>query len=616
MRLRSFRCDVLMIAVLVFFCDLSIFAGEPQWIEIRSPHFSVVTDAGEKRGREVAMRFEQMRAVFGALMTKANVNLPIPLQIVAFRNGKELRQFAPLFKGKPIELAGLFQGGADRSFILLDMGAENPWTIVFHEYAHQLMNGNLQGQFDPWFQEGFAEYFSSIEVDNKEARVGRIPQDEYTILAQLGMMKIADLFKVQQNSQTYNESGDHRSTFYAESGIVMHYIYDNQLLPKVAMYFDLEENKHLRVEDAIQQAFGMSPRQFDNALADYVRVGRYRYFPIPNPPSIAPNTYSSTAMSTGNANAVLADVHLHSRDYQDRAMSEFQDVLKSEPNNAAASRGLGYAYLEKQDYTQAAEYFKRASQLDSKDPRVHYYIALLMARENGFVAGGGDGPAMKQELETSIALDPDFADSYALLAFAQSGAGDPAKALVTMRKAIDISPRNESYLYNLAELYLANRQPDLAILLLQSLRGTDNPVLASQVATGLAQAVRFKQMLQTGGSGPASGTVSVRKLDGANNEHGNVPDSSPATSPSLHMNAGPAKFLRGTLNQVDCSTDPSAVLTIVSGAQTLKMQVEDKRHVVLIGADQFSCSWTKQKVAVNYRVSDVGKMNVISLEIQ
>src|SRR5580704_15995008 len=81
------------------------FAGEPQWMEIRSPHFSVVTDAGEKRGREVAMRFEQMRAVFGALMTKANINLPIPLQIVAFRNGKELRQFAPLFKGKPIELA-------------------------------------------------------------------------------------------------------------------------------------------------------------------------------------------------------------------------------------------------------------------------------------------------------------------------------------------------------------------------------------------------------------------------------------------------------------------------------------------------------------------------------
>src|ERR1700693_4471372 len=144
-------------------------------------HFSVVTDAGEKRGREVAMRFEQMRAVFGTLMTKAKVNLPVPLQIVAFRNTKEMRQVAPLWKGKPTELAGLFQGGADRSFIMLDMSVDNPWTVVFHEYAHQLMNGTMKAALDPWFQEGFAEYFSSIEVDSKEARVGKIPNDEYVV---------------------------------------------------------------------------------------------------------------------------------------------------------------------------------------------------------------------------------------------------------------------------------------------------------------------------------------------------------------------------------------------------------------------------------------------------
>lgn len=72
---------------------------------------SVITDAGDKRGREVAMRFEQMRAVFGALMTKANVNIPVPLQIVAFRNTKEFRQFAPLWKGKPTQLDACFRAG-------------------------------------------------------------------------------------------------------------------------------------------------------------------------------------------------------------------------------------------------------------------------------------------------------------------------------------------------------------------------------------------------------------------------------------------------------------------------------------------------------------------------
>jgi hypothetical protein len=124
-------------------------------MEVRSPHFSVITDAGEKRGREVALHFEQMRAVFAALTTHgAKVNLLIPLQIVAFRNGKEMRQFVPLWKGKPTQLAGLFQGGEDRCFIMLDMSVENPWQVVFHEYAHQLMNGNLSVRADPWFMKG------------------------------------------------------------------------------------------------------------------------------------------------------------------------------------------------------------------------------------------------------------------------------------------------------------------------------------------------------------------------------------------------------------------------------------------------------------------------------
>src|SRR5439155_21123521 len=98
---------------------------------------------------------------------------------------------------------------------MLDMSVEDPWTVVFHEYAHQLMNGMLQRQLPPWFEEGFAEFFSSIEVDNKEARVGKIPEQTYQIMQQ-GVMKIADLFKVRQNSQTYNESGDRRTVLYAE----------------------------------------------------------------------------------------------------------------------------------------------------------------------------------------------------------------------------------------------------------------------------------------------------------------------------------------------------------------------------------------------------------------
>ena len=103
-------------------------------MESQSPHYFSVftdfTDAGEHRGREIAMRLEQMRGVFGTLMVKANVNLPVPLPIVAFGNGAELRQFVPPWNGKPTQVASLFQGGDDRGFIMLDLGVENPWAVV------------------------------------------------------------------------------------------------------------------------------------------------------------------------------------------------------------------------------------------------------------------------------------------------------------------------------------------------------------------------------------------------------------------------------------------------------------------------------------------------------
>ena len=47
-----------------------------------------------------------------------------------------------------------------------------------------------------------------------------------------------DLFKVVHYSETYNENGNARAAFYVQSGMLMHYIYDHQLLPRAAVYFE------------------------------------------------------------------------------------------------------------------------------------------------------------------------------------------------------------------------------------------------------------------------------------------------------------------------------------------------------------------------------------------
>jgi len=589
-------------------------AGPSPWIEIRSPHFSVVTDSGERRGRDVALHFEQMRAVFGALMTKANVNIPIPLQIVAFRNAKELRDFAPLWKGKPTQMAGLFQGGEDRSFIMLDMSAENPWAVVFHEYAHQLMSGVLAADTDPWFEEGFAEYFATIEVDSKQAMVGKPGEYQYRILEQGGMMKVADLLKVRKNSAVYNENGEHRGVFYAESAMVVHYLYDNGLIPRLATYFDLTGNRNMPVEQAFEQTFGMSTLKFDKVLRDYVASGHFRYYPI-STSKIVSSDYAVAPVSEADAEAVLADIHLHSIDYHDRAVTEFQEVLKADPSNAAALRGLGYAYLQQRDFTQAGEYFRKASQADSKDPRVHYYSALLMSREGDF-ADRSRLPEMTRELETAIALDPNFADSYMLLGMTQMYAGDAAQALAAMQKAVQLSPRNEQYRYDLAHLYADQHQFDQAAELFETLRKAENEQVAIGAGQMLVRIQEMKQAVRSGAPLPSE-QAEVVHLEG---DHPAKPQSKAgapdAAEAGQAKEAAAIKFLKGTLTGVDCSSPPVAVLTVVSGTATWKMKVSDTTHLIVIGADKFSCEWRQQKIAVNYRQTGSAEGNVFSVEIQ
>src|SRR5438270_4236237 len=113
-------------------------ATAQNWVEIKSKNFTVITDGGDKRGREVALRFEQMREIFGTLIFRDKVNATAPLSIIAFRDRKELDQVAPLYKGKPVELAGVYYGGEDRHFIAIDLSSPAGWAVVFHEYAHML----------------------------------------------------------------------------------------------------------------------------------------------------------------------------------------------------------------------------------------------------------------------------------------------------------------------------------------------------------------------------------------------------------------------------------------------------------------------------------------------
>src|SRR5579884_2252276 len=178
--------------------------AEQQWTEVRSPNFDIITDAGEKRGREAAQRFEQVRAAFGHIFLNVKLDTPVPLQIIAFGSNDQLRHFAPLWRGKPIDLAGFYVDGEDRQFIALDSSSTHGWEIAAHEYTHLLVHGAM-GDIPVWLDEGLAEYFSTVKLDKGHVAYGALPSSGFYIRASGRSIKLQRLLTIDHKSREYNE---------------------------------------------------------------------------------------------------------------------------------------------------------------------------------------------------------------------------------------------------------------------------------------------------------------------------------------------------------------------------------------------------------------------------
>src|SRR5947209_7360574 len=617
---------LLFTCVLLFGASLSF--ADQQWVEVTSPHFSLLTDAGEKRGREVLVRFEQMRTAFGLLFQKVNVNTPVKLQIVAYRNSKELRQVAPLFEGKPITLSGFFLGagthgmpanGEDRQYIALDLSAEDSWGVVFHEYAHLLLNSN----FPPspvWFDEGFAEYCSSLKVTKKEIDIGLVRPDLPQTLLDNRWLKLEDLFGVKHNSKIYNRD-DRRSVFYAQSWITVHYFMSKgaAMMKPVAAYNNLVRNDRVPVRDAVRQAFGMEPENLEKLVSEYFKSGRVVYFPVPAPPGIDDIQVSSRPVNDDEVKVIFADLDFHTRDYRDRGMAAFREILSKQPDNPVANRALGYAALQKNDLEKAGEYFRRAAVQSSQDPQVHYLLALLMSRQN--LSSGkppDDVDAMKKELNAAISLDPGYAEAYNLLGLTLSY--DPKQkdeAVNDLKKAIALDPRNGWYSMNLAGVYIRHQETDQAVSLLTGLKDNPDPQLSS-IAQQQLQFIENYNHPVTVRSEPAEeekGNEQPEKRE-VDKDNFKPEEVNKTQTPPAPYKPEPVLFLKGVLLSVDCSQSPSATLTISSGGKKWKMIAADAKKLIVMGADSLSCSWTNRKVAVNYRKAGENEGKLATLELE
>jgi tetratricopeptide (TPR) repeat protein len=662
-RIQSLPSRLILLTLSLFLCCAPLAparSDQQHWIRVSSGHFSVVTDADEKSGHDVAVRFEQMRSVFGQLLARHRINMSEPVDIIALRSDEEYSKIVPSRQGQGIG-AGFFLPGEDRNYFVLNLSKEDSWRAVSREFAAVFLNYNYPPT-QPWFDEGFADYFSSLRLDNKQAQIGGDPESFTELLNAQAWLAIPDLFATRPNVSASQERSRH-TLFYAESWIVMHYLLDQNKLPETGTYLDLVENQKLPVEEAIQKAYGVSSAQFAQAVKDHF----HSLAPPSQPaekgkqptagnvlPGVAPADQigsSTQELPLAEGQALVAEISVRLPEHRTQAMQELEAIAaQAKMDNVVARRGLAWGHMEKKEFDRALEELNAGAGLNPKDPWLHYYLALVRARAAQAAGSATEGlPNMMQDLRLVLDWDAEFAQARSMLAMAQLEGGGVHAAMDSMRVAIQLAPRNQGYLLNMAQIYLAAKSWEAATALLERLKDSSDPQIAKSAREqleGLPMLKKYGALAQSEPKPQPQGTAAAAASSAASSTSASSSTASSSTArkpaepqpKTQAQNPQPAEeadtdhpdqppappqpdrrtilFVKGKIVAVDCSQAPSAVLTVSAGAKVLKLRTENYKSLMVMGADEFSCDWKSRAAAVNYRAGGKADGDLVSVELE
>lgn len=458
--MKALSSLLFLASALLFSAPAAFAESAPAWVQVRSPHFIVMTDSNAKQATHLADQFERMRAVLHTLFPNAKVDAPAPIFVLALKDQKGFRALEPsdyLAKGK-LPLAGYFLQASEKNYILLRLDAqqEHPFATVYHEYTHFAFS-DAQPPLPLWLNEGIAEFFQNTDIHDKDVALGQPSVDDVLYLRQNRLIPLPVLFAVDHDSPYYHEENK-GSVFYAESWALVHYLEINDQQnhqDRIAAYARLLAQGQDSVS-AATQAFGdLAKLQRD--LDYYIHIGNYRYFRMPAPPTPDVASFQVATVSATDADARRAEfLAYNGRTTEARALLDA--VLKQDPNNAVACETLGFMALHENNMEDARKWLTKAVQLDSKSYLANYYYASMEMNDGG----AKNAAAIEASLKAAIHLNPAFAPSYDRLASLYNMQHEHLEeARMLELQAMQLDPGNIFYRVNTARLLAElNRESD------------------------------------------------------------------------------------------------------------------------------------------------------------
>ncbi|HJQ41354.1 MAG TPA: hypothetical protein VKB93_29795 [Thermoanaerobaculia bacterium] len=451
---------LLVLPLLVSLTAAAIELPRPneKWLTLKVDEFEIISNASPESTVAIAQNLVRMRAAVGQL-THLNVRSRVPTSVIVFANE---RSFAPyrelVFPRNTGNISGVFLGGENSNFILLQAGSENGLDrIIYHELTHYFVKNTIAG-LPVWLNEGMAEYYSTFRTDGDEVHIGRPVAEHVMWLRNEQLIPLRDLFAVDRDSSIYNE-GSRQGVFYAESWALLHYLMlgneeRRAQFGKLMTLLDARKS----MQEAFETAFGMSYARMEGELRAYVRRRAFNYTkyslrdliitPVPQP---EPMTYAAYVFALGH---LLANSRPSNAEAAELFLAE---ALKANPANAGAHADMGRLHDLAGRDAEAEKAYQRAVQLGSTDPQIYLrYGSSIINRiaESEDNISADDVLKARRQFERSAQLDPSLARAWAGIgATYAAGTEDPAPGIAALEKSLSLAPGDQEAAFYLVQLY-------------------------------------------------------------------------------------------------------------------------------------------------------------------
>ncbi|HET7106708.1 MAG TPA: hypothetical protein VFI38_07850 [Candidatus Acidoferrum sp.] len=617
----------LCLAALALACPFSAPAKDA-WIEVLSPHFKVVSNAGENQARKIADQFEQFREVFHTAFPKLRVDLGKPLVIFAVKNEDTLKLLLPGYwevKGR-MHPAGIFSPGEARHYVAVrtDIETDNPYEVVYHEYTHAVMSLNFQG-LPIWLGEGLAEYFGNSTIHEKEVEIGKIPPSHLQVLQTSRLIPIDALLQADATSPYYNEQ-NRASVFYAESWAIVHYLLmdpaarKRQLLSNFLASWDASGNQ----VDAAAKAFG-DLKKFSSAMEGYARQQTFYVGHVSTAIRGNQKSYTSRGLSSGEVAAEEALFYMQTQRMKE-ARASAAEALQSDPNLALAHEAIGLLAYREGDYATAKKEFSRS--LESSPSSYVSYFFAAQARLRGGRVEFEELPEITGLLEKAVALNPLFAPAYATLAnFYSVHSETQDKALAMAKKAMELEPGNLNYATSYGFVLLNIGKTDDARTFAARIKAAARTPQEEAVAAEFANAVASRENFAHDNADEHHMRVSLgSKSNDRTIEVEDKPADPPAVSPKTAPTGlpaaadpprpiirGPEYRLEGKIAAVECRTGGEVILTLSLNSVLMKFHAAEWKAIEVtpanqpVAADRPPCAaWKGRRARVTFHSLPAG----------